>query len=83
MDTERYARINSSTGKGMYEGYCFNEGDFYCETEEQAKSYVESLGLNWEKELLTIDTDDEWFYWTNWIETAEYVYYDYNGNIIK
>ena len=83
LKLEKYARINDCTSKGMYEGYCFNDGEYYCETELEAKIYVESLALNWEEELLTIDTEEEWFYWTNWIDTDDGVFYDFNGNIIK
>lgn len=63
---EKFARVCDISGVGMNEGYCFNDGETYCATEIEAKQYVESLGLNWEDELLTIDTDDEWFYWTEW-----------------
>ena len=80
---KKYARINSYTGKGMNEGYCFNNGEYYCETENEAKHYVENLGLNWEEELLKFDTKDEWFYWTDWYETETDEYYDIDGNIIE
>jgi len=51
-------------------------------TENQAKLYVESLGYNWEEELLTVNTKDEWFYWTDWYDTETDVYNDIDGNII-
>lgn len=76
---KKYARVNSFNRKGMNEGYCFNDGEYYCETEEQAKQYVESLGLKWKEELLTFNTKDEWFYWTDWYNTETDVYYDING----
>lgn len=77
---EKYARVDSITGKGMNDGYCFNDGEAYCATEETAKKYVENLGLNWEEELLTIDTEDEWFYWTEWEIEDDAEYYDEKGN---
>ena len=76
---KKYARVNDFNGKGMNEGYCFSNGDYYCETEEQAKFYVESFKLNWDEELLTINTKDEWFYWTDWYDTETDIYYDING----
>ncbi len=80
---EKFARINSFTGKGMNEGYCFQDGSFYCETEEEAKLYVESLGYIWEEELKLFGTKDEWFYWTDWYETESDMFYDFDGNIIE
>lgn len=80
---EKYARVSDFNGKGMNEGYCFQEGNYYCKTEKQAKAYIESLGLNWEEELLTVNTKDEWFYWTDWYDTETDEYYDIDGNIIS
>lgn len=80
---EKYARINDFNGKGMNEGFCFNDGEYYCETELQAKKYVESLGLSWEEETLKFDTENEWFYWTDWYDTETDVYYDINGVELK
>ncbi len=82
LNMEKYARVNDFNGKGMNEGFCFKNGEHYCETEEQAKLYVESLNLNWDVELLTFDTKDEWFYWTDWYNTESDVFYDINGKKI-
>ena len=79
---KKYARVNDFNGKGMNEGYCFNKGEYYCETEEQAKLYVKSLNLNWNEELLTFGTKNEWFYWTDWYDTQSDVFYDINGKEI-
>ena len=68
---EKFARLSDATNKGMNEGYCFNDGEYYCETEEEAKNYVESLGLNWKEERETVDTDEEWFYFTEWYDESE------------
>jgi hypothetical protein len=78
-----YARKCSVDGKGMNSGILFNDGLYYCRSEEQAKEYVESLGLVWEKELKTIDTKDEWFYFTDWEELDEDEFYDFEGNSYK
>jgi len=82
---EKFARVNSATGKGMNQGYIFNDGDYYCETEAEAKIHVESLGLNFEEELKTIDTEEEWFFWTDWSETLdeEETWYDAEGQEYK
>ena len=77
---EKFARLSSVTGRGMFEGYCFNDGDFYCETEEEAKEYVESLGLNWKEEIETVDTEEEWFSFTDWAVEEGDDYYDEDGN---
>lgn len=69
METEKFARQCDFTGEGMNEGYVFNGGQFYAKDEETAKKYVEDcLNLNWEEELQTVNTDEEWFYWTEWEE---------------
>ena len=79
----KFARKNDYNGKGMNDGYIFNDGDYYCETELQAQLYVESLGFNWEEELLTVNTKNEWFYYTDWYNTETDIYYDIEGNIIE
>lgn len=78
---EKFARVCDISGKGMNEGYCFNDGEFYCATEELAKQHVESLGYNWEEEKETIDTEDEWFYWTEWEVEEEEEWYDEDGTL--
>lgn len=70
-DGEKFARKCDVTGEGMNEGYCFNDGDSYAKDEESARKFVEGLGYNWEEELSTIDTDEEWFYWTDWNDCEE------------
>ena len=76
---KRFARISDADGRGINCGYIFNDGVYYCKTEEQAKAYVESLGLNWENEKQTINTEDEWFYYTEWEELDEEEYFDEYG----
>lgn len=81
---EKFARKCDISGKGMNEGYCFNDGEFYCATEVEAKQHVESLGYNWEEELKTINTKDEWFYWTEWdSEETEEEWYNSEGNLYQ
>ena len=47
----RYARKCSVDSKGLNSGFLFENEMYYCKNEEQAKEYIESLGLNWVKEL--------------------------------
>ncbi len=78
---KKFARVCDISGKGMNEGYCFNDGETYCATETEAKQYVESLGLNWEQEKETVDSEDEWFYWTEWEDELNDEWYDADGNL--
>ena len=77
---KKYARKSDVDGKGMNSGYCFGDGDFYCQNDEQAKQYVESLGLDWEEELNKFNTREEWFYYTDWEEIDNDEYFDAQGN---
>jgi len=59
---EKFARIDSVTGEGINEGYCFNDGDFYCGSSLDALDKCEELGY------LTMEEayDDGIYYWTEW-----------------
>jgi len=72
------ARRCDVTGKGMNEGYIFNDNYYACD-EEAAKQYVTSLGYNWGDELKKINTADEWFYWTKWEQVDPEKFYDPQG----
>ena len=73
---KKYARKSSFDGKGMNSGYCFENGDYYCQNDKQAKKYVESLGLGWEEEVSKFNTKEEWFYHTDWEEIDNEEYFD-------
>lgn len=75
---ERFARKCDITGKGINDGYFFDSNCFYIGSQEDAKKYVESLGYNWEEELKTVNTKNEWFYWTEW-EVENECFYDADG----
>jgi len=83
---EKFAKRCDATGKGMNEGWVFNDGDYCCASEEDAKKYVESKTNEdgspcvWEDELKLVDTDEEWFYWTQWEDVDDDDYYDADGN---
>lgn len=79
----RFARKSDADGKGMNSGYIFNNGKYYCQTEEQAKNYVEGLGLNWNEEIKTFGTKDEWFYYTEWEVIDEDEYFNEDGKVFR
>ena len=66
----------------MNDGWVFNGGDFYASTEEIAKEYCEYLGYDWEKEKLTVDTDEEWFFWTQWEDIDSEEWYTAEGQLM-
>jgi hypothetical protein len=78
---KKYARKCDVTGKGMNEGWCWDEGAFYTKTEEAtiselrkkiAEGYnptllgIEELLEKPDDELLGIAYDEGLFYWTEW-----------------
>lgn len=81
---KKFARVCSLSGRGMNEGYCFNDGEAYAMDEEQAKLYIENLNLNWDEEVEKINTPEEWFFYTSWEEIEEEEeFYDEEGNLFK
>lgn len=64
---EKFARKDSVTGKGMNEGFCFGDGDFYCESEEHALEYAKSLGYKSLKKSYKAGEH----YWTEWYQEIE------------
>lgn len=73
---EKYARKCSKTGKGINEGFCFNDGEKYFKEEYDAILYAKELGYN----SLDEAYEDEGYYWTDLeIEEGE-VFYDEDGN---
>ena len=76
----KFARKSDVDGKGINKGFIFNNGEYYCQTEEEAEEYVESLGLNWKEELKKFNTQQEWFFYTEWEEIDDEQYFDEQGN---
>ena len=77
-----YARKDSKTGKGMNEGFVFEDGDKYFENESDALEYAKSKGYKNLKESY----DDEHHYWTTWWETTiadDGGYYTEDSEFIK
>jgi hypothetical protein len=82
----KYARRNNATGKGMNEGYCFHDGEYYCETEKEAVEFIRAncedggKGLT-DEYLLEESYKLEEHYWTQWEEIGEEDdYFDEDGN---
>ncbi|MBL85581.1 MAG: hypothetical protein CMO82_02860 [Winogradskyella sp.] len=78
---KKYARKSDFNGKGINQGYIFNDGQYYCQTEKQAKEYVESKGFNWKEEKQKFNTKNEWFYFTLWEEIDTEELFDIEGNV--
>ena len=74
--TEKFARKDSVTGKGINEGFCFGDGEAYFEEEEDAETHAISLGYKNLKEAYR----DEAYYFTEWeVEEGE-TWFDADGN---
>jgi len=70
-DLTRYARRCDITGAPMNSGYVINDGLMYISDEDTLIAWMESQGLNPEAEFETVDTSDEWFYYTEWETPSE------------
>lgn len=79
---EKYARKCSVTGKGMNQGYCFDEGEFYCIAPEHAEARAIELGyINYQDAY-----NNAVVFWTDWNPEEEEregnEIYNENGDII-
>jgi len=81
---ETFARICSVTGCGIWDGWVFNDGDFYAADEQSAEKMARILGYKDTQEAY----DKNACYWTDWAEDEEEntqyiqidgVFYDYAG----
>ena len=59
---ERYPRTCSVTGEGMYEGWCFCDGQDYAKYEDGAIK----LAKEYVYDSIDEAYDDEAVYWTQW-----------------
>lgn len=73
---EKFARLDSVTGKGMNSGFVIEHLDFYCESEINALTKVQTLGYKTLEEAY----NDEVYYYTEWEDIDEDCYYDEFGN---
>lgn len=81
---QRFARICSVTGKGMWEGWVFDDGEFYAIDLQSADKKAQELGYKNMQEAY----EEGACYWTDWAEDIEEntqyvlfngVFYDYLG----
>jgi hypothetical protein len=80
-DLQLYPRRCDVTGKGITEGFVFDDGCYYCSTEEQALEIVIKDGYKDLDEAFK----DEYYYYTEWASEWEDLEsdgfgYDIDGN---
>ena len=64
---QKYARICSVTGKGMWDGWVFGDGEFYAIDQESADKLARNLGYKDAQEAYNNGA----CYWTDWAEDSE------------
>ena len=87
----KYARRCDATGKGINEGYVVGDGELYFE--KQSDLLIHLKEYNWidcngksskeitnEDELLEFFYNEDYYYYTEWDEIDDDVYYDAEGN---
>jgi hypothetical protein len=86
---EKYARLDSATGKGMNEGFCVNDGVAYFEEESDLIAYfrkdqTEKEALRSDEKLLTTMYAFGVYYYTEWDADDEETYYvEVNGEWLE
>jgi hypothetical protein len=83
---EKFARKCSATGKGINEGYCVNDGDFYFSEESQLVKWLRDRDVDGTNELsdefiLKEAYELEEYYYTEWDVEDEDEWYDENGKL--
>lgn len=87
----RYARKCDATGRGMNDGFVVGAGDLHFSEKQHLIDYLR--GVEWEDsngvsssdmktdaDLMDYFYNEEFYYYTEWEETDEDVYYDEDGN---
>lgn len=80
---EKFARKCSVTGKGMNDGYVFNDGEMYFYNESDLIVFLRGREDNNDLSddfLLKEAYDNEEYYYTEWDEVDEDEWYDAEGN---
>lgn len=82
---KQFARKCSVTGKGINEGYVFNDGELYFYNESDLLSFLRNRDTEGNENLsdefiLKEAYDLEEYYYTEWNEIDEDEWYDSNGN---
>jgi hypothetical protein len=84
---KHYFKKCDCCGKGMNEGYLFNEGMTFLKYEmayacsiKCAKDYIKSINLDPEEEFANLEDKledgEDWFYWTSWDEDDYWTSWD-------
>ncbi len=87
----KYARRCDATGRGINEGYVVGDGELYFADKEHLLEHLRTL--NWvdcngkkstdcvtDDALLKYFYNEDYYYYTEWEELDDDVYYDENGN---
>jgi cell wall assembly regulator SMI1 len=82
----RFARKCSVTGKGINEGYCVNDGEFYFSQESQLVKFLrdrdsEDMSHLSDDFILKEAYDLEEYYWTEWEDGDDYQYQLVDGKL--
>lgn len=74
MKTEKhkFPRVCSISGEGMWEGFCFNEGEEYAKYDEGAEIICKRNGY----QSIQESYDAEHHYWTEWQELDDDGWYE-------
>ena len=90
MDTIKWARKDSATGKGMDKGYCVYDGDAYFVNEADLIKYLREQNVDEYNELsdeflLKEAYECEDYYFTEWdVEDSDYYYEEQaDGTLIE
>lgn len=88
---EKFARRCDATGRGINEGYVVGDGELYFADKEHLLEHLRTL--DWEDcngnkstdcvtddALLKYFYNEDYYYYTEWEEIDDDVYYDENGN---
>lgn len=80
---DRYARKCDATGMGMNEGFVVGDGELYFSEEQHLINWLRGRGgmENLSDEFILNEAyEQEEYYYTEWEETDDDVYYDEDGN---
>lgn len=90
VDSIKWARVDTATGKGMNEGFCVHDGLAYFENESDLINYLRQMNVDENGELsdefiLKEAYDNDEYYYTEWdVEDEEYYYLeDKDGNLTE
>jgi hypothetical protein len=91
METIKWARVDTATGKGMNRGFCVNDGDAYFVDKADLIKYLrEELNVDENNELsdefiLEEAYAEEEYYFTEWdVEDSDYYYEEQpDGTLIE